>query len=158
MSINKKTVKALAVTAAILATMALMYAAYLFYMPHRDIKGGKTDAKLSASALVSEYLASPDAANNKYLDEEGESNILEVTGVVADISEDFNKQVVVLLKSPGDKAGVSCTFTDETNHQAKTLSPGSTAVIKGVIRAGAAYDEDLGMYLDAVVEKCSLVQ
>lgn len=130
---------------------------YMFNMPHRDVQSSSTDYVVEAGHLVIEYLTDPVAANEKYLDQEGDSKILEVSGTVASVSEDYNQQKVVLLKSDSDKAGVSCTFTHDTNTAAEGLVPGQKIVVKGVIRAGASYDEDLGMYENVILEKCDIV-
>jgi tRNA_anti-like len=128
----------------------------LFNKPHRDVQATKTDYSLTSAQLVNEYLAAPDQANEKYLDDEGESKILEVTGKVYSISTDMNDQTVVLLKNDGDKAGVSCTFTISTNASAKNLRRGQTTTIKGVIRSGAGFDKDLDFYEDVILEKCDV--
>lgn len=130
---------------------------YLFNMPHRDVQRSTTDYQLTASTIVNEYLSETKKANEKYLDDEGESKILNISGPVASITEDFNNQKVVLLKSPEDKAGVSCTFTAETNAQVASIKIGQTIQVKGVIRSGASYDEGLGMYEHVILEKCALV-
>lgn len=130
---------------------------YMFNMPHRDIQATKTDYTLKSSEIVNEYLSNADLANEKYLDSEGESKIIEVTGNVFDVSEDFNSNKVVILKSEGDKAGVSCTFSIETNSNASKLKKGDKVTIKGVIRSGASFDNDLDMYEDVIMEKCDLV-
>ncbi len=130
---------------------------YMFNMPHRDVQASKTDYVVEAGQLVMEYLKDPGTANEKYLDQEGDSKILEVSGEIASITEDFNHQKVVLLMSDSDKAGVSCTFTRETNVSAEGLQPGQKVTVKGVIRAGASYDKDLGMYENVILEKCDIV-
>lgn len=130
---------------------------YMFNMPHRDVQSAKSDYSLTASAVVAEYLADKDAANQKYLAADGESKILEVSGEVSNISEDFNGQKVVLLKSTSDKAGVSATFTPETNANAAGLQIGQTVTVKGVIRQGAAFDSDLEMYENVILEKSDVV-
>ncbi len=71
---------------------------YMFNMPHRDVQATKSDYTLNASDIVNEYLKDPVKANEKYLDEEGESKILEITGKIASITTDFNNQKVILLK------------------------------------------------------------
>jgi len=139
----------------LIAAGAIVY--YQFNQPHRNVQETKTDFSFSSSQIVEEYLANPKAANEKYLDEEGISKILEITGTVDKISEDFNKQKVILLKSASDKAGVSCTFTTETNASVNQIKTGETIAVKGVIRSGASYDEDLGMYENVILEKCSVV-
>lgn len=154
---RKKIIKILLITfvIGILATGSVVY--YLFHLPHRNVPASKADYSYNSVQIVSEYLANPIAANEKYLDEEGNSQILEISGIVAEITEDFNKQKVVLLKSASDKAGVSCTFTPETNASVSQIKIGKTITVKGVIRSGASYDKDLGMYENVIMEKCSIV-
>lgn len=135
---------------------AASVALYLFNMPHRNVQATDTDYKVSAHDIVTEYLNNYDLANDKYLDEEGESKVFEVTGKVAAITEDYNHQKVVLLKADDDNAGVSCTFMSETNSQVASLSIGQTISVKGVIRSGATYDEDLELYEDVILEKCAI--
>jgi hypothetical protein len=130
---------------------------YMFNQPARDVQATETDFSFNASAIVDEYLTDADAANEKYLDEEGVSKVLEITGIVAAISEDFNKQKVLLLKNDTDKAGVSATFTEETNAHVNTVKIGDKITIKGVIRSGAAYDADLEMYENVIIDKCDIV-
>jgi hypothetical protein len=130
---------------------------YLFNMPHRDVQASKTDYFLEVDDLISEYLADPIEANNKYLDESGNSKILEISGRIVDITEDFNNQKVVLLKSEGNKAGVSCTFTHKTNGSLRGIQEGQQVIVKGVIRSGASYDIDLQMYENVIMEKCDLI-
>lgn len=130
---------------------------YLFNQPHRNILSAKTDYSFRSSQIVSEYLANASMANEKYLDSEGESKILEISGTIAEISEDYNHQKVVLLKSVSDSAGVSCTFIPEANSQIMKSNIGDELLVKGVIRSGASYDSDLGMYENIIMEKCSAV-
>ncbi|MDF1517042.1 MAG: hypothetical protein P1P79_03775, partial [Lutibacter sp.] len=119
---------------------------YMFNKPARDVQNTETDFNYQASEIVNEYLMDSQKANDKYLDEAGNSKVLEITGTVAKISTDFNSQTVILLKDEGDKAGVSCTFTPETNANAENIKIGDLVTIKGVIRSGATFDEDLDMY------------
>lgn len=133
-------------------------ALYLFHMPHRDVQSAKADYNLTSSEIVNEYLADQDAANEKYLAANGDSKILEITGEIIQISEDFNGQKVVLLKNQEDKAGVSATFTAETGKNLDGIKPGQVVTIKGVIRSGASYDEDLEMYENVIIEKSDIIK
>lgn len=153
----KKSVKKILVIVAILFAIGGAIAFYLFKQPHRNVQATQTDFTLNSSAIVSEYLADANTANDKYLDSEGESKVLEIKGIVKEITEDYNGNKVVLLKSGTDKAGVSCTFTPETNKHTLDIKTGSEIRIKGVIRAGASYDSDMDLYENVIVEKCDLV-
>lgn len=131
---------------------------YMFNMPHRDIQSAKVDYALTSTQIVSEYLSDKDAANEKYLAADGDSKILEVTGIVSKISEDFNNQKVVLLKGNDDKAGVNAVFTAETNAKVSNIKVGETITVKGVIRSGASYDDDLELYENVILEKSDIVR
>ena len=130
---------------------------YMFYMPQRDVQSARTDYSLTSSQIVMEYLTDYEAANQKYLAANGNSKILEIAGEVNLISENYNGQQVVLLKSGQDKAGVSATFTPETNGNLDGIQVGQTIIVKGVIRSGASYNEDLELYEHVILEKSDIV-
>lgn len=140
------------------ALVAIGVVLYMFNKPARDVQATKTDFSYKSSTIVNEYLTDAASANDKYLDEEGNSKILEITGTVATITEDFNKQKVILLKKASDKAGVKATFTKETNANVSGVKVGDEITIKGVIRSGASYDADLEMYEDVIIAKCDIVK
>jgi tRNA_anti-like len=129
---------------------------YMFNQPHRDVQATKADYKMEAVQLVNEYLSNAEASNEKYLDEEGESKIILVTGTISEMSKDMNSQDVILLKNEGNKAGVSCTLIK--NEDISNLQTGDIITIKGVIRSGAGYDEDLELYEDVIMEKCKIIK
>lgn len=130
---------------------------YMFNMPHRNIQATTADFTLTSADLVQEYLADYKLANQKYLQEEGESKVLLVSGTIASIDEDMNNQKVILLKSSGDKAGVNCTFLKSATIKVNALKVGDSIQVKGVIRSGANYDEDLEMYEDVILDKCDII-
>ena len=130
---------------------------YMFYKPHRDVQSAKADYILTSSQIVAEYLADNQTANHKYLAADGDSKILEISGEVKEISENFKGQKVVLLNGGKDVAGVSAIFTTETNDNLNGILVGQAIKVKGVIRSGAAYDEDLEMYVNVILEKSDII-
>jgi Flp pilus assembly protein TadG len=154
---KRKIIKVAIITIALGIAIAGSAAYYMFNMPHRNVQKADADYALTTTQVVTEYLADKTAANEKYLATDGDSKILAITGIVSKISDDYNGQKVVLLKNDTDKAGVSCSFTKETNSSIATLQIGQTATIKGVIRSGASYDEDLEMYENVILEKSNLI-
>ena len=131
---------------------------YMFNMPKRDVQATQTDFTLSTSQIVSEYLSDSEAANQKYLSADGDSKILEISGELSKISENYNGQKVVLLKNAQDKAGVSATFSPESNNHLNGIQIGQVITVKGVIRSGASYDEDLEMYENVVLDQSDIVK
>lgn len=153
----KKRIKIIGIVLGVGALIAFGIGYYMFNMPQRDVQSTETDYKVSATDIVNEYLANADLANEKYLQEEGNSKILAVRGTIVSIDTDMNNQKVVLLKNQDDKAGVSCTFTEKTNKNVENLQIGKTITVKGVIRSGAGFDEDLDLYEDVIMEKCDVI-
>lgn len=151
------TKKKILITLSVGILIAVAVALYMFNKPARDVQATKTDFSYKASEIVKEYLTDAKKANDKYLDENGNSKVLEITGTVADISEDFNHQKVILLKAANDKAGVSATFTKETNSHTENIKVGDEITVKGVIRSGATYDKDLEMYENVTLDKSDIV-
>lgn len=154
-NLKMTTKKKILITLSVGVLVAIGITLFMFFKPARDIQATKTDYSYNASDIVNEYLSDADKANDKYLDEEGNSKVLEITGTVANITEDFNNQKVILLKNRSDKAGVSATFIKETNMN--TLKIGDKITIKGVIRSGASFDEDLEMYENVILDKCDII-
>ena len=154
---NKKVKKGILYGGILGVIIAASVVYYLFNMPKRDVQSAATDFTLSSSEIVQQYLTDANEANKKYLQEDGDSKILAVTGEISSINTDQNNQKVILLKSATDKAGVSCTFMASTNANAKDLKVGETITVKGVIRSGAGFDEDLELYEDVIMEKCDLI-
>jgi hypothetical protein len=87
---KKKIIKigAIVVVAGIIAGLGIAW--YMWNLPHRDVQAAATDYKVTASELVNEYINNWDGANAKYLATDGNSKVLEVTGTVARVSENFN--------------------------------------------------------------------
>lgn len=136
--------------------LGVVVSLYLYNMPHRNVQSSKVDYVLTSQQIVAEYLSDNVAANKKYLNADGDSKILEVSGTVYQITGDYNGRKVVLLKEANDKAGVKVTFMLESNEQLASVVIGEHISIKGVIRSGASYDEDLEMYEHVIIEKGAL--
>ena len=142
---------------ALLVVIAIGYVSYIWFMPHRNVQSTKAFATIEATDLVNEFLTDNKNANSLYLDSEGESKVLIVSGQIAAITKDQLEQQVILLKNPSEKMGVSCTFTSKTNNQIEGLKIGDKIKIKGVIRSGAEYDEDLDLVENVILEKCAII-
>jgi tRNA_anti-like len=155
---SKSIIKKIVIIAVVGVLIGGSYAAYIYFMPHRDIQSVEVFVEIEAAQLVDEYLADASAANEKYLDAEGESKVIIVKGTIKSIDTDQNNQIVAVLKSNNDELGVSCTFTAESNENAASLKVGDVIKVKGVVRSGAEFDEDLDLYEDAIIEKCDLVK
>ena len=89
---RKKTLRILAILVIAGVLVGGGIGLYMYFMPQRDVQKLSADYNVTASGLVAEFLDDIGSANNKYLEADGESKILEVTGTVARISENFNDE------------------------------------------------------------------
>jgi flagellar basal body-associated protein FliL len=153
-----KKIKKIILIVVIAGVLGLSYAAYLYFMPHRDVQNTKAFAELSAAQLVNEYLLNPTESNEKYLSSDGNSKVLIINGTVHSKTRDQNNQVVILLKDEESNAGVSCTFLSEVSDKLSQIKEGDELKVKGAIRQGASYDEDLEMYEDVILEECDILE
>ena len=146
----KKNVKYLLIAAIAIIVIGGSIGLYMYNMPHRDVQGEGASYTVEADQFVNEFMDNITESNAKYLD-----NVVIVSGTVAEISEDQLKQKVILLKT--EISGVSCTFTIETNANTEKLTEGSKVKIKGIVRMGASFDEDLDLAEYAILEKCDII-
>ena len=100
------------------------------------------DFTLSSTTLVSEFENDEKMANSLYLDK-----IIEVSGTIANISDD-GSVVVVTLREPESLSGVLCSF-DKNFISMEKMSLGTKVTIKGICT---------GYLLDVVLTKCALVE
>ena len=154
---KRKLIRAMAIIVVAGLLVVVGVGLYMFNKPHRDVQSTQADYMLTSSEIVAEYQADNQAANQKYLSADGDSKILLISGEVNEISENFKGQKVVLLTGGNEMAGVSAIFTEENNDNLKGISVGQDITVKGVIRSGASYDEDLEMYENVILDKSDLV-
>lgn len=153
---KKKIIKIIAGLVVLSIVSVIIIVAVIFLTPHRDVKNAPTDFVVDAQTLVDEYLADANAANQKYLSEDGDSKIFEVSGRVDEIMKNMKEETVILLKPEGKELGVQCTFT--LNEDLSVVKIGDNIKVKGKIEQGASYDEDLEIGEDVIIGECSLVK
>lgn len=130
---------------------------YMFNMPHRDISKAKADYAVTADGLVNEFISDYNKANEKYLATDGNSKILEVSGKIHAVSTNMEGMTVLILKEESASAGVSCTISESEAKSLNDFHIGQSIALKGVIRSGASFDQDLGMFEHVILEKCTIV-
>lgn len=153
---NKKIIKIVLVIIILGIMSAALAVLIIFKTPHRDVKNAETDFAVNAKNLVDEYLENYELANKKYLAEDGDSKIFEVTGRVDQIFKNQKNEDVILLKSEKNELGVQCTFM--LGEQIIGVVIGNQITVKGKIEKGASFDQDLEIGEDVIIGQCSLVK
>lgn len=155
---KKKTTKIIGLVILAGLVIAGSIVTYMWFKPHRNVQATKAFSELKARDLIQEFSADANAANAKYLSQDGNSKILIIEGRVYKISKNQIGETVIILKEEGAKAGVSCTFTLKTSPEIAGIKEGDIIHIKGAITAGNSYDADLDVYEHAVMIQCAIVK
>jgi hypothetical protein len=140
----KKFLKILLIVAAILVTLLVAAYLYLRFMPEKSVSKQEANFTLTAKVLVDDYNLNPDASDRKYID-----RIIEVTGIISEISTDQNNSTVFILRDNDSETGVLCTLENNYVKKAKKYKVGNTVTIKGTCT---------GMIFEVVLNKCVIVK
>jgi hypothetical protein len=143
---KKITLKKLLALALILILGGAAIGYYQYNKGPVDVKN-QTGIKVAADILYQTFITDSNAARKKYAE-----NILEVSGVVSSISENQQKQGIVLLKTSQEGAAVNCTLEANVN----TIKEGDVVTIKGICNGIGQGDADLGILGDVYLTRCYL--
>jgi hypothetical protein len=138
----------------ILGVILVVAAAAAFYIykeynrTHKDTADMKPDYSVNASNLIREFETGEQAANKKYWDK-----IIEVDGVVKDISKDDKGFYSVVLGDTASMSSVRCSLDSVHNVEAAVFKKGSTASLRGIC-TGFNADELLGS--DVILVRCAV--
>ena len=122
---------------------------YLYFKGPPDIKNTSPDYKLEAIALYQSFITDSAQANKKYDDK-----VLEVMGVVTQVSQNQSKLNIVFLKTNTEGGNVNCTFEGPPG----SIKEGSQATIKGLCSGIGQGDTDLGLAGDVYLTRCYFVK
>lgn len=124
----------------------------IWFKPHRDIKSVPVFDEFDVDDFTTAFLEDPEKAKETYLAEDGDSKVVAMTGKIARIDTNLNDQLVIELR--GEKeAGARFTLLEDQHEKAASLKIGDRVKITGVVSAGAEFDADFNLYLDAIIEQ-----
>jgi len=112
-------------------------------MPDKNYDNVKADYTLQSERLVAEFEKNEAKANQKYMDK-----VVEVQGIIAEISADQKGATVVALRNVDAFSGVLCTLNEDAGKAMQSYTVGKPIKIRGVCT---------GMLMDVVLNKCVIV-
>lgn len=143
MKTKKKIVITLLVVVAVLALSLLGGYLYIMHMPEKSMSKQAPDFSMSATRLAEEFETDPAAANSKFID-----RVIEVTGVISEISTDQNNSIVFVLRENETPTGVLCTLNEKSAEKTERYKVGDTVVLRGICT---------GMLFEVVLNRCVIV-
>jgi hypothetical protein len=113
---------------------------YVRYMPDISMSEQASDFRMPATKLAEEFETNLSASNSKFID-----RVIEVTGVISEISTDPNNAIVFILRDSDTPTGILCTVSEKSTKKAERYKVGDTVVVKGICT---------GMLFEVVLNKC----
>ena len=121
-----------------LAAVAFGY--FQYNKPHKDINKAGSDLKIEAAALFAEYSQDETTADSLYLDK-----IVEVSGIVKEVSPDDEGNISVTLESGEELFGVICQLDNLSEQKKIDFQIGEEVSFKGICT---------GMLMDVLLVRC----
>lgn len=121
---------------------------YAYNKGPRDILNS-TGIKATAGELYTLYDTDSTAAQKKY-----SGQIVEVTGVVKEISENQQKEKIVLLQTSAEGASINCTMEGVAGN----IKRDDTVVVKGLCSGIGQGEPDLGLKGDVYLARCFILK
>lgn len=125
----------------------------IYFEPHRDVKTAPVFDEFDVDDFTTEFLDDQKKAQEKYLSEDGDSKIVEISGTISDIDTNLRGDIVIELRGTKKEAGARFTLMEDQKEKASKLKIGDKTKITGVVSAGAEFDKDFNRYLDAILEQ-----
>ena len=110
----------------LLAGLAGWFAYKEYVRTNKDLTEVKADRKIGAVELIQEYERDDSTADKNYL-----GKILEVTGIVKEVTKDENGFYTISLGEEGNLSSVRCSMDSVHKTDAANVAPGSSATIRG---------------------------
>ena len=145
---TKKTRKTILFSVLIILLAAAGVAYYMYNKGPVNVKNA-SGKKVMATELYKTFSTDSITAKKQYLEK-----ILEVGGIVTQLSQNQQNQAVVLLKTTSDGAFVNCTLEGPVNG----TKEGDTIKIKGICSGIGEGDADMGIAGDVYLIRCYLVK
>ncbi|HAP02030.1 MAG TPA: hypothetical protein DCQ93_08925 [Bacteroidetes bacterium] len=126
----------------ILVAGAVVFGLYEYFKPNERTADLKADYTISAVDFYNYYSENEDSANLKYI-----NKVIEVTGVVSDVSKKDTSSLLIILDGGNGMFGVSCGL-QRTGENFVIPEKHSTLTIRGIC---------VGMDMDIKLTRCSIV-
>lgn len=125
----------------------------LYNKKHFSVESAAPAAEITAADLHQTFATDTTAAKNKFIGDEANHKVIQVTGEVSEIKKDQQGNTIILLKTNTDGAFVNCTLEGKTDNAAA----GSKIVVKGIC-SGYNYDAEMGIPGDVILTRCFIIK
>lgn len=137
--VKKAKLKIVVIAVLLVFVIAVLVGFIMYNKPHTNVATTKASIETTAVSILNDFETNEVEANTKYLEQ-----IVEVTGVITDITENKGKGIVA-LKSETAMGTVMCYLSETETNKLENLKLDMSVSIKGICT---------GYLMDVVLVKC----
>jgi hypothetical protein len=125
----------------------------MYNKKHFSVENATPVAEISATALHKTFSSDTTLANTKFIGDEVNQKVIQVTGEVSEIKKDQQGSTIILLKTGTDGAYINCTLELKPD----SMAIGKNTTIKGMC-TGYNYDAEMGIPGDVILTRCFIIK
>ena len=125
----------------------------LYNKKHFSVENATPVAEITATELHKSFSSDSTLSNAKFIGDEVNQKVIQVTGAVNEIKKDQQGSTIILLKTGTDGAYINCTLELKPN----SIEIGKSTTIKGMC-TGYNYDAEMDIPGDVIVTRCLIVK
>jgi len=149
---TRKTKKNIALVVVLLIAGTASVGYYLYNKKHFSVQGSTASTVIAAVTLHQTFVTDSLTAKNKFIGDEVNHKVIQVTGEVAEVKKDQQGITIILLKTSTDGAFINCSMEGKADN----VNAGSKIAIKGIC-TGYNFDADMGIPGDVILTRCFIV-
>jgi exonuclease VII large subunit len=130
----------------------IIVATYMFNKPQRNIANEKAEFTISAAQLYNDFATNEQTANTKYLSE-ANGKVLQIEGIISEMVDGQDGNLVITLKDASMEGGISCTLVKDETAKAKKFKTGDKIVLKGECTGYIEITSEVDLIKCVVIEK-----
>jgi hypothetical protein len=146
-----KTKRTILFTVLCLVAIGAAVGYYLYTKKPLNPNDVSPDTTITSTELYKAFAADTAAAKKNF---SRKNEVVEVSGIVSDISQNRDKQSIILLKSNVEGASVNCTMEGPVGN----IKAGDSMRLKGFCTGMGVADADLGLVADVYMIRCYLMK
>jgi hypothetical protein len=146
-----KSIKAIVLILAVISITGIIYLAYLYFEPTKDIAIQKTDAQLTEQIFINDFIKDHKNADSLY-----KNKIVELTGKVKKI--ETQDSVSTLVFDNGGNFIIIANCISSGNNELKQLKEDTNITVKGIYSGYIINDDNFMIPAEIKIDKCTLVK
>ena len=125
----------------------------LYNKKHFSVENATPVAEITAAELHKSFSTDSTVSNTKFIGDEVNQKVIQVTGEVSEIKKDQQGSTILLLKTATSGAYINCTLEKAP----ESIDIGKTITIKGMC-TGYNYDAEMDIPGDVIVTRCLIIK